>query len=74
MERVRLCLQYPKRLKSEKDREALVAIEIDDYCELFNCLPQPGGLFDQDSTLLYKLAIVRRVKSELRAKSADPRK
>jgi hypothetical protein len=34
------------------DDDVALAIELGQLCEIFNCLPGPGGILDQDPYLL----------------------
>jgi hypothetical protein len=46
-------------------------LEITAYCRTFNCLPEPGGLFQQDHYLMEGMAMVvdaTREREEMEAK------
>jgi hypothetical protein len=47
-------------------------IELSYLCSGLSCLPGPGGLFDQDSYLMWGIATVLAVRDKIEAKKAKP--
>jgi hypothetical protein len=47
-------------------------IELSYLCSGLSCLPGPGGLFDQDSYLMWGIATVLAVRDKIEAKKAQP--
>lgn len=53
------------------DSDIAYLANITGMCEAFNCLPKPGGLFDQDVVLIEGMRIVKQAKSERERKDAE---
>lgn len=47
-----------------EDNDVALAIELATMCEIFHCLPGPGGLLDQDPLLLDMMRTVMQAKGE----------
>jgi hypothetical protein len=51
-------------MSRQADEDVALAIELTSMCEIFHCLPGPGGLLDQDPKLLYMMREVIFAKGE----------
>lgn len=61
-------------LNREADDEVAFAIELTNLCQALHCLPQPGGLLDQDGYLVSLMKTVLIAQNEKEQLEADKAK